>query len=580
LVVAEPASAQAVRGQTCSQPALVVRNVNLWTRSGIVNGRDVFVRDGRVTAIEPAGRRSDPAAPSIDGTGHTLLPGLIDLHLHFTIPGGLPPGDAPRDVEGITGRQLLRSGVTSGRLHLATIEQAAALKARSASPCEPMPRMQVGGPGLSGAVQRDSGAFQGATGVDDAIAKIDKFRNAGADWVAVHNADQFAPEVLHAIAERARRVGLRLMAAGTTPEEITAALTIDPETLDYFDRTPASLYSPEILAALRARRNLVLVPTPGVAYRTQAYVRDPALLERAGNFEFLDEAARAFVLASAKKDLQSPGPTGEQRVLTLLPDKLRQLRELGLPLAVGSDAGSPLHFQAGAIWWELEAWRSMGFSHREAIAAATEVGARVLRSNEVGRLEAGSRADFVLYRGNVEAGPFDGQRVIAVAKDGVLFVENGRPTWSLSRATARFSGPEGDHPVGVQHPRTSDDHVREETDEPRDLLVAVADRKSNQCQRARPQASTDRARRHERPVPHRRDSRRHRNQRTHRGHHPAEQHRDVTVAPKPSADIVDILGRDRQPSSVSIRPSLEPLGADTTRREEPCVGAAERSGRP
>lgn len=143
------------------------------------------------------------------------------------------------------------------------------------------------------------------------------------------------------------------MAAGTTPQEISAALTIDPETLDYFDHTDAP-YLADVLAAIRARRNVIVVPTPGVPFRTQADVRDPSLLDDPNNFMFLDAQGGAFVLASAKKDLQSPGSSGEQRVLALLPDKLRQLRQLGLPMTLGSDAGSPLHFQAGAIWWELE----------------------------------------------------------------------------------------------------------------------------------------------------------------------------------------------------------------------------------
>ena len=95
-------------------------------------------------------------------------------------------------------------------------------------------------------------------------------------------------------------------------------------------------------------------------------------------------------------------------------------------MALGTDAGSTLHFQSNAVWWELEAWRAYGASHRDALHAATETGARVLRADDVGRLSVGSRADFVLYRGNVEEGAFDVNRVVAVGKDGVLFVDEGK----------------------------------------------------------------------------------------------------------------------------------------------------------
>jgi cytosine/adenosine deaminase-related metal-dependent hydrolase len=408
--------------QTCDSSPLLIRNTSVWTRDGLVANRDVVFRDGRVAAIEPSrASRTSSALRTIDGTGHTLLPGLVDAHLHFVIPGGLPRGtERQTEIEEITGRQLLRSGVTSGRLHLATIEEAVRLKTRSANACEPFPLLQVGGPGLSGAAERDFGNFQGAKSPEDAIEKIGRFAAAGIDWVAVHDADRFAPPVLEAIAAAVRRNGMRLMASGSTPAEIAAALKMNPDTLDYFDRTPEPRYAASTLDSIRARRELVLVPTPGVPYRTGQYLQNPALVELPENFQFLGEADKEFVIANARKDLAGPPGDHAKGVLPFLPEKLRQLRELGLAMAVGSDAGSQLQFQAGAIWWELESWRALGAPHREALIAATEGGARVLRVDDVGRLTPGSRADFVLYRGDVESGPFDAARVLAVGKAGAV----------------------------------------------------------------------------------------------------------------------------------------------------------------
>jgi cytosine/adenosine deaminase-related metal-dependent hydrolase len=425
--IAAPAAAQ-----RCDAPPLLIRNVGLWTRDGVVAGRDVLFRDGRVSEITPTRSRptaaSDGSIRTIDGTGHTLLPGLVDAHLHLSIPGGLPPppgGGARTDTLEITGRQLLRSGVTSGRLHLTTVEEAASLGARSAGACAPLPRLQSGGPGLSGAAERDHPAFQGAKTPEDAMAKIARAGARGIDWVAIHDADRFPEAVRAVLAGAARQHGVRLLAAGSTPAEIMAALALKPDTLDYFDRTDQP-YPASVLAAMRAQRDLVLVPMPGVPYRTAAYAARPARLEDPANFEFLSDADRAFVLANAKTALAGADAERARRIVPQLAGKFAQLRSLGLPMAVGSDAGSPLHFQAGAIWWELEAWRAAGVPHREALVAATEHAAGVLRAPDVGRLTAGSRADFVLYRGNVEDGPFEQGRVIAVGKGGVLFVADGR----------------------------------------------------------------------------------------------------------------------------------------------------------
>jgi imidazolonepropionase-like amidohydrolase len=407
--------------QTCDASPIVVRNVGVWTRRGLVPNRDVFIKDGKVAAIQPSGGAVAGGPRVLDGKGHTLLPGLVDSHLHFTVPGGLPRGATPRtDTSSITARQLVMSGVTAGRLHLASLEEAVELRARAADACALIPRLQVGGPGISGAVEKDFPAFQGARSAADAIAKVAKFSAAGVDWIAIHDADRFAAGVLPALAEAARKAGIRLMAQGSTPAETLAALRINPDTLDYLDRTTDAGYRDEVIDRLRAAKNTVVVPTLGVPYRATQYRQSPARLEDAANFRFLSPADAAFVLANARKDLDARATLDVMAWAPTVTNKLKQLRASGVPMALGSDAGSTLHFQPNAIWWEMEAWRAAGVRHREVLIAATETGARVLRQHDIGYLRPGARADFVLYRGNVEEGPFDVERVIAVGKGGVI----------------------------------------------------------------------------------------------------------------------------------------------------------------
>jgi imidazolonepropionase-like amidohydrolase len=223
----------------------------------------------------------------------------------------------------------------------------------------------------------------------------------------------------------ARGRGLRLMGAGTSAAQIEAVLRAQPDTLDYFLRDEPAAYPAPLLIAIRRHPTVILAPTFGIQHRVARYAAQPAQLDDPANYPFLEPAERVFVTEAARgalaKEAAGRDVPGFQR-------KAAQLRALGLPLAIASDVGSPLHFQAGGIWWELEGWRALGFSHREALTAATEGAARVLGAADAGRLAAGSRADFVLYRGGVENGPFDAGRVIAVAKGGVLFVRGG--TWT------------------------------------------------------------------------------------------------------------------------------------------------------
>jgi dihydroorotase-like cyclic amidohydrolase len=90
LVVATDAGSQ-----PCDSSPLIVRNVRVWTSTGLLTPRDVLLQNGRVASVQPAGGSVAKGFRTIDGTGHTLLPGLVDAHLHFTVPGGLPRTDGP-----------------------------------------------------------------------------------------------------------------------------------------------------------------------------------------------------------------------------------------------------------------------------------------------------------------------------------------------------------------------------------------------------------------------------------------------------------------------------------------------------
>ena len=56
--------------------------------SGLNASRDLLIRDGRISAIEPPGTFSTvEVADTIDATGLTIAPGFIDVHVHLREPG-------------------------------------------------------------------------------------------------------------------------------------------------------------------------------------------------------------------------------------------------------------------------------------------------------------------------------------------------------------------------------------------------------------------------------------------------------------------------------------------------------------
>src|SRR5579863_10738962 len=64
-------------------PDLVIRGGSIVTRQGIVEA-DVAIEGEQIGAVE-TGVRS--GRHEIDASGLTVLPGLIDIHLHFNEPG-------------------------------------------------------------------------------------------------------------------------------------------------------------------------------------------------------------------------------------------------------------------------------------------------------------------------------------------------------------------------------------------------------------------------------------------------------------------------------------------------------------
>jgi len=60
--------------------------------------RDVRIRDGTIDAVEPtnAGLDADTGERVVDARGRHLLPGAVDVHVHFREPGASPRRRGPR----------------------------------------------------------------------------------------------------------------------------------------------------------------------------------------------------------------------------------------------------------------------------------------------------------------------------------------------------------------------------------------------------------------------------------------------------------------------------------------------------
>src|SRR5262245_11511166 len=78
-------SARRAGGRNVAIGSMLLRGASVVAEHGQVDA-DVLVEDGRITAVEP-GIRPSGDLDLIDLQGHVILPGSIDLHVHFEEPG-------------------------------------------------------------------------------------------------------------------------------------------------------------------------------------------------------------------------------------------------------------------------------------------------------------------------------------------------------------------------------------------------------------------------------------------------------------------------------------------------------------
>lgn len=400
----------------CDRSPLLVKNVNFWTPNARDPRRDVLIVDGRIREVAEAGQIRPPGgARVVDGNGQLMLPGLVDMHAHFVFPIPVHLGerkDAQADLL-VFGRQMLASGVTSARVHLESIERATLLKELAQDECAPMPRLQLGGPAfIPGTGTGDQYPVWDVANVEDAIAKVRRGAELGFQWIAMHEIQKFPDDARAAIVDTARKSKVRILASGYTQPEMEASLKIRPDTLDYLDVSATPEYPPALLEAARAQNQLTWVARIGIHDRYRTYQDKPALIDEAANYEFFDAATAEALRQAVQKWVGDRGSDHSKRMDAAYPTmhrKFQQALASGIPLAMGTDVGSPGQFHRNAIWWEINSWVQLGASVDAAVMANIN-GARVLYGQDAGELRVGARGDFVLCPADtLRKRPIDGR---------------------------------------------------------------------------------------------------------------------------------------------------------------------------
>lgn len=401
--------------ETWQTRRLVLDNVRIVDGGGgapIENGRIVIDGD-RIVRAGPSATTPAPAAvETIDLSGRTVIPGLIDSHFHIEKDHGLA-------------LRQLGYGVTAFRDPGQWDEAFGELRRTIAADGIPGPRIFTTGPHIDGegpAYPADSVVARDA---EEARRHAEESVKRGASALKIYYRLPFAgAKAVIAVCE-ARRIPCTAHLELLDARELIAAGLHGIEHITSFGvslmpRREAEAYRQAVLKNNEARRDGRYRAFAGIDLEgPQARALYSVLRERK---PFLDATLAVFERrppAPGVGATRLPSPaalpgSGTGAAEAAKPDltpiyvagfaKMKQLTRRaateGARVVVGGHTDVPFAGRGEAPWREMELLVESGFSPLEAISAATSTAAAFLyRGSELGSLRAGFKADLVVLRG-------------------------------------------------------------------------------------------------------------------------------------------------------------------------------------
>jgi imidazolonepropionase-like amidohydrolase len=370
-------------------PPLLIHAARVFTaadRDSLVQDAWVRVEDDRiveVTSSEP----SVAGAERLELATGTLLPGLIDCHVHLALSGGPDWLSEMKEPYAIScwraahyAKRTLQAGFTTIRTLGGRDGADPALRDAQAMGLVEAPRIVATNLVICMTGGHGSWIGREADGPEEVRRAVREQLKAGADCIkliatggvmtpGVHpGAQQLTDEELRAGVEEAHKAGKRAAAHAHGAEGIRAAVLAGVDSIEH-----GSFMTDEIMRLMVER---------GTFYSV-------TLCSAAG---FLDAPAGAVADWATVKATQ---------VREALDDTFRRAYEAGVRLVLGTDAGTPYN-RHGDNARELSLMVKLGASPIDALRAGTRNSAELLgRLDDLGTIEPGKLADMVLVEGDV-----------------------------------------------------------------------------------------------------------------------------------------------------------------------------------
>lgn len=401
LLLAATAATLSFAGAAWAQPTpFAITNVRVFDGEKVIPKATVVVRDGRIVAVG-AKAKIPAGATSTDGTGKTLLPGLIDAHTHTF-------GPARADA--------IRFGVTTELdmfTHPATLGPIRGQREGTAATTQ----ADLFSAGVLATAPKGHGteygfAIQTLTGPAEADAWVAARIAEGSDYIKIvysprAGARSLDRATLEAVIKAAHARGRM---AVVHVQEMESARTAIEAGADGLAHIFADVAGDAALYRLAAAKKVFVIPTLTVLAGVSGEGEGAKLAADPRIAPLLTAEQTTMLRQSFRPQTFYKFPVAREAA--------GAFRAARVDILAGTDAGNPSTTHGASMHEEMALLVAAGFTPTEALRAATSTTARRFKLADRGRIAAGARADLVLVNGDPTTDITATRAIAAIWKNG------------------------------------------------------------------------------------------------------------------------------------------------------------------
>jgi imidazolonepropionase-like amidohydrolase/ABC-type multidrug transport system permease subunit len=410
----------------------LIQNARIFVGNGtVIESGSILIKEGKIAEIYEGAAPDAKTlkAEAIEAAGKTVLPGLIDVHVHLGASGGFPDDYTKFDPGKATERALesyLYCGTTAVRSVGDRLDYMLKLREKFGTGemlgtelifCGPLFTAE-GGHGTEYAkympeamrasfnaqfVRTPKSAEEARKEVDDLAAQhVDAIKGVLEAGVPGYSFNRMDVEILRSVVDEAHAKNLPVAIHTGSSKDVIDAVALGTDSVEhgsFIDEIPDAT-----IAEMKAK-NIAYDPTLSVVEGFTNFAKgDTTLLKRS----LVQQVTPKDLLSGTEKAATSDQFKGLREGLSHYPmsmevggKNLTKAWHAGVLLVAGSDAGNFLVLHGPTVQREVELWVAAGIPIDVALQAATYNAAKLLRADSrIGTIERGKEATLLIVDGN------------------------------------------------------------------------------------------------------------------------------------------------------------------------------------